>query len=95
MGLFLYSKTNSKKLNWIEISSIEELDHAIEKSIDKPSIFFKHSTRCSISSMALNRFESAWKEESQGNLYFIDLIKNRDVSNALADKANDITNHLR
>ena len=88
MGLFSYDKSNSKNLNWIEISSIEELDQAIEKSIDEPSIFFKHSTRCSISSMALNRFESDWKEDCKGNLYFIDLIKNRAVSNALADKAN-------
>lgn len=88
MGLFSIGKSNSKKLDWIEISSLGELDQAIEESNDKPSIFFKHSTRCSISSMALNRFESDWKEDSDAKLYFIDLIKNRDVSNMLAEKAN-------
>lgn len=80
-------KSNSKKLDWIEISSLDELDQAIEQSSDTPSVFFKHSTRCSISSMALNRFESDWKEDSDGKLFFIDLIKNRDVSNMLSEKA--------
>lgn len=87
MGLFSMGKSNSKKLDWIEISSLDELNQAIEESSDKPSVFFKHSTRCSISSMALNRFESEWEEGSGGKLYFIDLIKNRDVSNMLAEKA--------
>jgi len=88
MGLFSIGKSNNKKLDWIEINSIEELEQAIENSADKPAIFFKHSTRCSISSMALNRFENDWKQGADGVLYFIDLIKNREVSNALADKAN-------
>lgn len=88
MGLFSFGKTNTKKLNWIEINSTDELDQAIGNSNDSPAIFFKHSTRCSISSMALNRFENDWKEEAEGTLYFIDLIKNRDVSNALSEKSN-------
>jgi bacillithiol system protein YtxJ len=87
MGLFSFGKSNTKRLDWIEINSLDELDQAIEDSSDKPSVFFKHSTRCSISSMALNRFESDWKENSDGTLYFIDLIKNRDVSNMLSEKA--------
>lgn len=87
MGLFSFGKTNTKKLNWIEINSVEELYRAIGKSNDAPAIFFKHSTRCSISSMALSRFENDWNEETEGTLYFIDLIKNRDVSNALSEKA--------
>jgi bacillithiol system protein YtxJ len=87
MGLFSRGNSNTKKLDWIEVSSLEELDQAIEESGDKPAVFFKHSTRCSISSMALNRFESDWKEGTEGLLYFIDLIKNRDVSNMLSEKA--------
>jgi bacillithiol system protein YtxJ len=87
MGLFSFGKSNSKKLDWIELNSMEELDQAIENSSDRAAIFFKHSTRCSISSMALNRFENDWKEDAEGTLYFIDLIKNRDVSNALSEKA--------
>lgn len=88
MGLFSFGKSGAKKLDWIEISNLDELDQAINESRDKPAIFFKHSTRCSISSMALNRFESDWSEDANGNLYFIDLIKNRDVSNKLSEKAN-------
>lgn len=88
MGLFSQGKTNTKKLDWIEINSMEELDQAIENSTDRPAIFFKHSTRCSISSMALNRFENDWKNDTDASLCFIDLIKNRGVSNALAENAN-------
>lgn len=87
MGLFSFGKSNSKKLDWVEINSLNELDQAIENSSNQPAIFFKHSTRCSISSMALNRFENDWKDDAKGKLYFIDLIKNRDVSNALSEKA--------
>lgn len=87
MGLFSLGKSNSKKLDWVEITSLSELDQAIENSSERPAIFFKHSTRCSISSMALNRFENEWKDDTEGTLYFIDLIKNRDVSNALSEKA--------
>jgi bacillithiol system protein YtxJ len=87
MGLFSSSKSKSRKLDWIEINSMDELDQAIEKSPEKPAVFFKHSTRCSISSMALNRFENDWKEDADGILYFIDLIKNRDISNMLSEKA--------
>lgn len=88
MGLFSFGKSNTKKLDWIEINSLDELDQAIEDSSDSPVIFFKHSTRCSISSMVLNRFENDWNDGMNGTLYFIDLIKNRGVSNALAEKAN-------
>lgn len=88
MGLFSLGKSGAKKLDWIEISNLDELDQAINESSDKPAIFFKHSTRCSISSMALNRFESDWSEDANGSLYFIDLIKNKDVSNKLSEKAN-------
>lgn len=88
MGLFSSSKSKSKKLDWTEINSQEELDQAIENSTNQPALFFKHSTRCSISSMALNRFENEWNGETKATLYFIDLIKNREVSNKLAEKSN-------
>jgi bacillithiol system protein YtxJ len=36
--------------------------------------------------MALNTFESEWTEtEGNAELYYIDLLKNRDVSNRLAE----------
>ena len=38
--------------------------------------------------MALNRFEKEWGESNNCDIYFIDLIANRDVSNTLSELAN-------
>lgn len=88
MGLFSKTKNPTKnQLDWVKINSLEELDQAIESTEDKPGLFFKHSTRCSISSMALNSFESKWQPTDSCTLYYIDLIAHRDVSNALSEKS--------
>jgi bacillithiol system protein YtxJ len=91
MGLFSFgtSKKSSEPLNWTMIQTEEELNQAIASSSEKPSVFFKHSTRCSISSMALNRFENSFSaDNSRCNLYFIDLIGYRAISNEIAEKLN-------
>lgn len=88
MGLFSFGKggsSNKTNLNWIQVETIESLKSALSKSTDNPVLFFKHSTRCSISSMALNRFEKEWNESNNCELYFIDLIAHRDVSNTLSE----------
>lgn len=86
MGLF--TKNDKSTFNWIVINSIEELNSAFNNANDKPALFFKHSTRCSISSMALNGFERNWNKELDCDLYYIDLLVNRDVSNRLAEISN-------
>lgn len=49
------------------------------------SLIFKHSTRCSISMMAKRRFEMDMdKLPADIPLYFLDLIKYRDISNQVA-----------
>lgn len=89
MGLFSFgnSNSNSKKLDWEEIKTVEALQQAVDHTDELPAVFFKHSTRCSISSMALNRFEKEWNDENKASLYFIDLIAHRDVSNKLSELA--------
>jgi bacillithiol system protein YtxJ len=72
------------KPNWINIESVQQLNEILDLNSDKIKLFFKHSTRCSISSMALKFFESDWKNNKEVSCYFIDLIAYRDVSNALA-----------
>lgn len=72
-------------LPWKIITSVEELDTIWNTVTDCKNVFFKHSTRCSISTMALNRFERSWKQNDEFNFYFIDLLKTRDVSNRLAE----------
>lgn len=84
MGLFTSSKKNTK-LNWINVTTTDELLHYLNSEETHPVIFFKHSTRCSISSMALNRLENDWQETSSCTLVFIDLIAYREISNLLSE----------
>jgi bacillithiol system protein YtxJ len=61
------------------------LSTLIAASHNAPVLIFKHSTRCSISSMALNRMEKA-----NPALYFhlIDVIADRNISNRIAEVFN-------
>ncbi len=72
------------KPNWTEINSVDELHEIWDNSLDRPAVFFKHSTRCSISSMVLKTFERNWVPDDT-QLFYIDLIANRDVSNLLTE----------
>lgn len=72
------------KLPWIEITSVDQLNQFWTKEKQESCVFFKHSTRCSISSMVLRAFERSWVMDEQTTLFFIDLIAHRDVSNQLA-----------
>ena len=70
-------------MNWISLESAQQLDGI--KQHQGYSIIFKHSTRCSISLMAKRRMEmdaSALPENLP--IYFLDLIKYRDISNQIA-----------
>lgn len=74
-------------VEWSNLESISDLDKAIEDSFQKKQVLFKHSTRCSISSMAFNRLQSSWsKVAEKADFHYLDLIQFRDVSNAIADK---------
>lgn len=74
---------------WHKLSDIKQLkeikDFTIEQSaIGQTVLLFKHSTRCSISSMALNRLESKWKDNDKIPAYFLDLLNHRDISDEIA-----------
>lgn len=72
-------------MKWNALTSISQWDEIIENSQSKPQVIFKHSTRCSISSMALSRFEmSGILENSDFDFHFLDLIQFREVSNFVA-----------
>lgn len=72
-------------MNWIALNSANQLDGIKQQT--GYSIIFKHSTRCSISMMAKRRFELDWDKLPESMpLYFLDLIKNRDLSNQVAEK---------
>jgi bacillithiol system protein YtxJ len=75
-------------MNWIALENIAQLDTIIELSKTVPCLLFKHSTRCSISSMALNRLENSWKNEDNKHLtpYYLDLLQHRAISNEIAQR---------
>ena len=63
---------------WVA-TTCDNVDSLIDE--DKPLIIFKHSYRCSISSMALNRIENINEEISQkAKFILIDVITQRDLS---------------
>ncbi len=73
-------------MNWNPITSPAHLEQLIEVSHQKQVIIFKHSTRCSVSSMALNRLERSWNASEMEAVtpYFLDLIAHRSLSNQIA-----------
>ena len=75
-------------MNWNILNQALQLDLINEESKTTAVMLFKHSTRCSISDLALNRLESNWKETDNQRIkpYYLDLIAHRDISNLIAEK---------
>jgi bacillithiol system protein YtxJ len=78
------------KMDWNELTDLGQLDEILFISNEKPVAIFKHSTRCSISRMALKQFENEFNSADKVTPYFLDLIAHRDISNAIANRF-DIT----
>ncbi len=70
-------------MNWIVLNSAEQLAQIIELSKTRPQVIFKHSTRCSISSIAKSRLERNEQPPST-DFYFLDLLKFRSLSDKIA-----------
>lgn len=75
----------SSNVPWNEMTTEAQIAEAIERSHEKPQLIFKHSTRCSISSMAKSRLEREWNLENV-EPWYLDLIAYRNVSNAIASQ---------
>jgi bacillithiol system protein YtxJ len=85
MGLFSSSKPKAT-FPWKNIDSIQMLDELVSLTQENAVLIFKHSTRCSISMMALTRFECEWDQDIRNcDLYFLDLIAHRDISNKIEE----------
>ncbi len=72
-------------MNWISLNQESQLGEIKEQSKTKPQLIFKHSTRCSISSVAKNRLERSAVPDNI-DFYFLDLIKDRAISNKVAEE---------
>jgi bacillithiol system protein YtxJ len=69
-------------MNWNQLNSVEQWNTILESK--EKFIVFKHSTRCSISTTALSRFERDWDTSSSVKPYYLDLLEHRNISNAIA-----------
>lgn len=92
MTLFnsIFGKTNEEaqpsKINWIPSTELHQLEETKTVSNDNLVVIFKHSTRCSISRMALKQFEIEYDLEDKVTLYFLDLLNFRSISNAVSEE---------
>jgi len=71
-------------MHWIHLTDEEQLKQIISKSQSRPQVIFKHSTRCSISSVALQRLQKA-APPADIDFYFLDLLAHRSLSNRIAE----------
>lgn len=75
-------------MRWNTLSEIADLEQIDTLSANGHVLIFKHSTRCSISSAALDRLQRNWKEQDNTKItpYYLDLLQYRDISNAIAER---------
>ncbi|MDQ6608834.1 MAG: bacillithiol system redox-active protein YtxJ [Bacteroidota bacterium] len=71
-------------MQWIPLTDEGQLKQIVSQSPSRPQVIFKHSTRCSISSVALQRLQKA--SQPQGlDFYFLDLLAHRHLSNKIVE----------
>ncbi|MBE7634354.1 bacillithiol system redox-active protein YtxJ [Tenacibaculum finnmarkense genomovar ulcerans] len=71
-------------INWIPLIALSQLEDIKKQSQKEPIAIFKHSTRCSISSVAKSRFEKSFDESLKDfKVYYLDLISYREISNEI------------
>lgn len=74
-------------IQWKNLTTVQQLDELSQDN--QIHVIFKHSTRCSVSSMAKRSLEySQDLLPDSYSLYYLDLISFRDVSNAVAKRWN-------
>ncbi|TRX21624.1 bacillithiol system redox-active protein YtxJ [Flavobacterium franklandianum] len=79
---------SNKKINWIPLTFMGQLDEIVTFSSQKPVVIFKHSTRCIVSRTALKQFENEFNLEEEVDAYFLDLLEHRAISNEIAARFN-------
>ncbi|MGJ8550611.1 bacillithiol system redox-active protein YtxJ [Winogradskyella wichelsiae] len=85
--LFGSSEPKEEKiLPWQALTDSSQLETIVEKSKTKTQVVFKHSTRCGISSMVMKQFVSAYDLDLNVDLYYLDLLSYRSVSDEVGYK---------
>jgi len=83
------SESSKEDVKYFQLDKMEQFDEIDEISKTKPVVLFKHSTRRSISRMALKQFDAAFNyPEEKIDWYILDLLNHRDLSNEIASRYN-------
>lgn len=73
---------------WQQLTQADQLTDIERESHEQPVLIFKHSTTCSISAAAKSKLERQWADAGLNNakIYYLDLLRFRPISGAIADK---------
>ncbi len=73
-------------MNWINITTINQIEEIINTSKNIPCIIYKHSTTCYTSDMMKYTLEQDWEYKAdEVNAYYLDIINNRKIAAEIAD----------
>ncbi|MES2795525.1 MAG: bacillithiol system redox-active protein YtxJ [Bacteroidota bacterium] len=75
-------------MKWNQLNNIDQIEDIKQESFVAPVLLFKHSTACSISSMAMSRMERNYDQSKVGDLkpYYLDLRSYRDISKKISEE---------
>lgn len=75
---------------WNDLDTLNQFQELLERSSLQTIVVFKHSTRCSISTMAQRRLlDLNTSQHPQTAFYYLDLIAYRSVSNQIAESLSE------
>jgi len=72
-------------MNWIPLNTEAQLQELIARSAERPQVIFKHSIRCSISTMVKGRLDRE-TQPSAFDFHYLDLINYRSLSNKVSEE---------
>lgn len=71
---------------WSDLEDFSQIEAVISASEHRPQLIYKHSSRCSVCFFAKKQVEEIPEAiREQLDLYFVDVIGWREVSNAIAE----------
>lgn len=91
MGLFnsvknMFSGSDTSEI-WEMISDSSQVEPIIEASKEKPQLIYKHSHRCSVCFVARGELEQSAEDiKEHADMYFVNVVRNRDASNKIASE---------
>ncbi len=75
-------------MNWNILDSEEQLKQLVDNSKSSPQLILKDSKTCSISAFATERLHQSWDEELPIDVWEVDVIADRPLSQEIAARFN-------